>query len=193
MVVVAHDDTPERELQRLHDAGARGVRFILAHPGGVPLAGLERTADRIRGMGWHCQFLLRPSHLVELEPRLARLSTDYVIDHMGLIRPAEGGMAQPAVQALLRLVRGGRCWVKLTGAYRLSSEPPPYRDLIPLAAALVEARPDRLLWGSDWPHVMVKGSMPNTTDMLDLLLEWILDDAHRSQILAVNPEVLFSF
>jgi predicted TIM-barrel fold metal-dependent hydrolase len=170
MIVVLPFNTPDKELQRLHDAGARGVRFILAHIGGLPLADLERFAERI-----------------------AKLPTDYVIDHIGLIRASEGGVQQPAFQALLRLFRTGRCWVKLTGGYRISAEAPPYREVIPLVEALVKERPDRLIWGSDWPHVMMKAKMPNTTELFDLLLDWVPDEKIRAQILAGNPQALFKF
>lgn len=192
IVVVAHD-TSDKELERLHSTGTRGVRFISAHKGGISLSQLEPVSERIKGLGWHIQFLLRPAVLVALEPRLAKLSTDYVIDHMGLIRPSEGGIEQPAFQALQRLMRTGRCWVKFTGGYRISSEKPPYRDVIPMARALVRERPDRILWGSDWPHVMVKESMPNTTDLLDLLSEWVPEENCRKQILVDNPGSLFDF
>jgi len=190
MVVVVPFDTPDKELVRLHDAGARAVRFILAHVGGLPLADLERFSARIKDMGWHIQLLLRPNHLIELEPRLAKLPTDFVIDHMGFVRPSEG-LEQPAFQALLRLIRGGRCWVKFTAGYRFSAEAPPYRDGIPYAQALVEARPDRLLWGSDWPHVMFK--IADTTDLFDMLLDWVPDEQALKRILVDNPGALFGF
>lgn len=193
LVAVVRLSTSEGELQRLHDAGARGIRFILAHSGGVPLTELEGLAARIKAMGWHCQFLLRPAHILELETRLAHLDVDYVIDHIGLVRPSDGGVKQPAFQALLRLFRTGRCWIKLTGGYRISAEAAPYRDVIPMVSALLDTRPDRLLWGSDWPHVMVTGAMPNTTELLDLLLDWVPDEALRTQILAENPQALFGF
>jgi len=193
MIVVLPFNTPDKELQRLHDAGARGVRFILAHIGGLPLADLERFAERIKPMGWHIQFLLRPANLIELESRIAKLPTDYVIDHIGLIRASEGGVQQPAFQALLRLFRTGRCWVKLTGGYRISNQAPPYPEVIPLVEALVKERPDRIIWGSDWPHVMMKGKMPNTTELFDLLLDWVPDEKIRAQILSGNPQALFKF
>jgi predicted TIM-barrel fold metal-dependent hydrolase len=193
MVVVVPLTTSDRELQRLHDFGARGIRFILAHMGGLPLADLERFSERIKTMGWHIQFLLRPSDIIDLETRIAELNTDFVIDHIGLIRPSEGGVSQPAFQALLRLLRTGRCWVKLTGGYRISSLKPPYADVIPLVEALVRERSDRILWGSDWPHVMLKGQMPNTTELLDLLVDWVPDERIRTQILVDNPQTLFVF
>jgi predicted TIM-barrel fold metal-dependent hydrolase len=193
MVVVVPFSVSDIELQRLHDAGARAVRFILAHIGGLPLADLHRFAERVKSVGWHIQLLLRPSHLIELEASLKKLPAEFVIDHIGLIRASEGGAEQPAFQALLRLYRTGRCWIKLTGGYRISSEAPPYRDVIPLVAALLNERPDRLLWGTDWPHVMVKDNMPNTTDLIDLLLDWVPDDKVRKQILVDNPQTLFGF
>ncbi len=195
VIVVVPPDTPDKELMRLHEAGARGIRFIFAHVGGLSPNDIERFAARIKDMGWHIQFLMRSKHLVELEPKLAKLSIDYVIDHMGFIRPAEGGLNQPAFQAMLRLIAGGRCWVKFTGAYRLSKQIPLYQDLHPFARALVKARPDRLLWGSDWPHAMITGQefeMPNTTDLFELLPEWG-DEKVLKQILVDNPAKLFGF
>jgi predicted TIM-barrel fold metal-dependent hydrolase len=193
VVVVVPYDTPDRELRRLHEGGARGVRFIVAHAGGLPLADLERFSARVKAMGWHLQLLLRSSDLLALEPRLAKLPSDFVIDHLGFIRPADGGVEQPAFQALLRLLRGGRCWVKFSGAYRLSADAPAYRDLAPFARALLGARPDRLLWGSDWPHAVFKGTMPNTTDLFDLLVDWVPDEKTRARILVDNPATLFGF
>jgi predicted TIM-barrel fold metal-dependent hydrolase len=193
VVVVVPYDTPDRELERLHAGGARAVRFIVAHAGGLPLADLERFSARAKERGWHIQLLLRASDLVALEPRLIRLPSDFVIDHMGFIKPAEGGIEQPAFQALLRLLRGGRCWVKLSGAYRQTNELPPYPSLRPFARALVAARPDRLLWGSDWPHAVFKGTMPNTTDLYDLLGDWVPDEKTRKRMLVDNPAELFDF
>jgi len=192
LIVVVPFETSDKELARLHEAGARGVRFILAHVGGLPLADLESFADRIKDMGWHIQFLLRPNHLLELEPRLAKLPVNFTIDHIGFVRPSEG-LEQPAFQAMLRLMRTGRCWVKFTAGYRFSAEEPPYRDIAPFARKLVETRPDRLLWGSDWPHVMFKGKMFNTTELFDLLLDWAPDEKSRKQILVDNPAALFGF
>jgi len=105
-VIVAPYQTPDRELTRLHEQGARGLRFILAHPGGLPLSDLERCADRIKDMGWHIQFLARGAQLLEIAPRIEKLPCPAVVDHMGMIRPADG-IAQPAFQAVLRLMRLG--------------------------------------------------------------------------------------
>lgn len=190
-VVVASYDVSDRELAKLHDQGARGLRFILAHPGGLPVSDLERFAQRIKDMNWHIQFLAKGPQLLELAPRIEKLACPAVIDHISMIRPADG-LDQPAFQAVLRLVKQGH-WVKLSGAYRLSQEKPPYRDLTPYAQALVEAQPDRIVWASDWPHAFVKGDMPNTTDLLDLLVDWVPDETTRRRILVDNPAALYGF
>ncbi|HEX5078171.1 MAG TPA: amidohydrolase family protein [Geminicoccaceae bacterium] len=190
-VVVARYETSDRELARLHDEGARGLRFVLAHPGGLPLADLERWAERIHGLGWHIQLLAKGAQLLELAPRLEKLACPAVIDHIGMIRPADG-ITQPAFQAVLRLLARGH-WVKLSGAYRLSPQRPPYPDLIPYVAELMAARPDRIVWASDWPHAFVKGAMPNTTDLLDLLADWVPDEGRRQRILVDNPAALYGF
>lgn len=191
-VVVTAPETSDAEYAKLEAQGARGVRFILAHRGGLDPALLERYAARMREMGWHLQLMVKPHHLLELSERLARLPCPVVIDHMAFIDPA-AGLGQPAFQALLRLVQGENGWVKLTGAYRLSAHAPGYGDLVPFARALVEARPDHLLGGTDWPHVAFKGRMPNTTDLIDLLAEWVPDEATRRRILVDNPAALYGF
>lgn len=190
-VIVAGYETSDKELAKLHEQGARGLRFILAHPGGLPLSDLEPFAERIKDMGWHIQLLAKGSQLLELAPRIEKLACPAVIDHIGMIRPADG-IQQPAFQAVLRLLNQGH-WVKLSGGYRLSQETPPYRDLIPYVQALVAAQPDRIVWASDWPHAFVKGQMPNTTDLVDLLGEWVPDAAMRRRILVDNPAVLYGF
>ena len=190
-VIVAPYRTPDRELTRLHQQGARGLRFILAHPGGLPLSDLERCADRIKDMGWHIQFLAKGAQLLEIAPRIEKMSCPVVIDHMGMIRPADG-IAQPAFQAVLRLMRQGH-WVKLSGTYRVSQQQPPYRDMIPYVQELVKTRPDRIVWASDWPHAFLKGKMPNTTDLLDMLLDWVPDESARRRILVDNPSALYGF
>ncbi|MBE0626469.1 MAG: amidohydrolase family protein, partial [Burkholderiales bacterium] len=168
--VVLAPEVSDRELEDLHRAGARGVRFIPTQPGSLPLAELERFAERLAPLGWHIELMLGPEHLVELAPRLLQLRCDFVIDHMADIR-ASLGAGQPAFQALLRLLCEARGWTKLSAGYHLSAQEPPYPEAIPLVHALVVARPDRLLWGSDWPHANHYGKMPNSTDLFDLLLD----------------------
>jgi predicted TIM-barrel fold metal-dependent hydrolase len=190
-VVVTPYATSDREMERLHRQGARGLRYILAHPGGLPLDDLERWGGRLKELGWHIQFLAKGPQLIALMPRIETLACPAVIDHIGMIHPEEG-LDQPAFQCVLRLLRRGH-WVKLSGAYRLTQEPPPYRSLMPYIARMVAERPDRLVWASDWPHVFVKGAMPHTTDLLDALAEWVPDDETRRRILVDNAAMLYRF
>jgi len=192
VVVVVPPAMTDRELDDLYRAGARAVRFIPTQPGSLPLAQLERYAERLAALGWHIQLMLAPTHLVELAPRLEKLRCDFVIDHIGDIQAARG-TGQPAFQALLRLLNTGRCWTKLSAGYHASQQSPPYPEVIPLAHALVAARPDRLLWGTDWPHANLAGPMPNSTEFLDLLLDWVPDDEARRRILVDNPARLYGF
>lgn len=178
-------------MRRLHEQGARGIRYILAHPGGLDPAGIERHADRAAEMGWNLQFLVKPSQLAELEPRLSRLPCPVVVDHLGFLEPG-AGLDQPGFRSLRRLLDGNG-WAKLSGAYRMSKNAPDYPDVAPYAEAILAQRPDRLLWGSDWPHVGLKTGMPNTSDLLDLLGRWVPDEALRNRILVDNPAALFDF
>ena len=191
-VVVINAETPERELQVMHDVGVRGIRIITGKLGATPLDQLERTATRAAEMGWHIEFLIWPEHLVELEPRIARLPCRFVIDHLAFIR-AEQGLDQPGFLALLRLAQSERCWLKLSGANRLTSDPPPYDNLAPFADRLMELGVGRYVWGSDWPHTNFFGPMPNTTELLDLLRLWQPDAMLWKQILVDNPCALYGF
>jgi len=192
LVVVLPLDAPDSEWARHHDAGARGLRMIATQPGGLGLADLERAADRMAELGWHIQLLVNPDQLLEAEQRLATLPCPVVIDHMAHC-PAEGGTGQAPFQAILRLLASGNVWVKLSGGYHLSKEEPPYRDILPMVHALVAARPDRLVWASDWPHVTMSNKKLSSTDLFDLLLDWVPDGATRVRVLVDNPAGLYGF
>jgi predicted TIM-barrel fold metal-dependent hydrolase len=191
-IVVVPPSITDKEIEALHAQGARGVRFNPSQPGSLPLDQLETFAERLDSVGWHIQLMMTPAQLVELTPRLGKLRCGIVVDHMGDVR-SSGGTEQPAFQALLGLLRGGRCWIKLSAGYHHSDQPPPYPETIPLVHALVAARPDRLVWGSDWPHANHWGTMPNSTDLFDLLLDWVPDEATRARILVDNPAELYGF
>jgi 2-pyrone-4,6-dicarboxylate lactonase len=115
-----------------------------------------------------------------------------VFGHLGYQR-TEKGIDDPGFQSLLRLLRAGKAWVKLTGPYRISSAPLPYPDTVPFAHALLSANADRIVWGSDWPHVMVQTDMPNDGDLCDVLATWIPDADLRRQVLVDNPARLYGF
>jgi len=130
----------------------------------------------------------------QIDTTFARLPVDAVFAHLGYVK-TEKGITAPGFQSLLRLLRGGRAWVKLTGAYRISSQTLPYADTNESAHALLDAAPTRIVWGTDWPHVMTKWTipMPNDGAIADLLLDWIPDAALRLRVLADNPATLYGF
>lgn len=196
IIAALRADVPDAELDRLDEAGVRGVRYNVGHAGAIPLIEMPVLAARIARLGWHVQIHVMHdegrSPLAEMEKTLRELPTDIVIDHMGSLRPRDG-LGQPGFQALLRLVNMGRCWVKLSCGYRMSALPPPYEDMLPYVQALLAERPDRLVWASDWPHVSFKGPMPNTTSLLDQMLVWVPDEQQRNRILVVNAENLYGF
>ena len=149
-----------------------------------------RLAERIKPLGWHLQFY--KNFHPDLEEQLAKLPVNIVIDHFGHIPAAEGAGA-PRFQALLRLLRREHCWAKLMGPYFASAAFPRYPDLTPFAQAMVKAAPDRILWGTDWPHPSAREKMPNDGDLADMLAEWVPDDAQRKRILVDNPQRLYGF
>ena len=195
-VAVVEETIDAATLERMHAAGIRGVRCnivdIAEDKGKLPLALLEGLAAKIRPLGWHVELLMHADEFPQMDRAFADFPVDIVLGHLGYL-PARKGTADGGFQALLRLMRAGKAWVKLTGPYRISSGPMPYDDTIPFARALLDAAPDRVLWGTDWPHVMLKGAMPNDGELCDLLAAWIPDEALRKRVLVDNPAVLYGF
>jgi predicted TIM-barrel fold metal-dependent hydrolase len=195
-VVAVDADISDEELRRLAAAGARGVRVNLVDKGGMPFASfgeVERFAGRIAGLGWHVEFLVHVHEYLNLATRLRSLAVPSVIGHLGYMSSSEG-VGNEGFRRFLDLVAEGRCWVKLSGAYRVTTgEHAPYPDVAPLARALIDTRPDRMLWGTDWPHPICKVPMPNDGDLLDLLLDWAPDETTRRRILVDNPARLYGF
>jgi 2-pyrone-4,6-dicarboxylate lactonase len=196
-VAVVAEDVSEAELKELGAAGIRGVRANIVDvkdrkPGTLPLEFLKSLAHSIAPLGWHLELLMHVDEFPELDRDFGDFPVEIVVGHLGYMS-TDKGLEAPGFQALLRLARSGRCWVKLTGPYRIAGEPLPYRDTIPFAHALLEAAPKQLVWGTDWPHVMAKGAMPNDADLAELLAEWIPDAALRQQVLVHNPARLYGF
>ena len=155
-VAVVAADVADRELERLHGIGYRGIRINTASgTPGLKLTDAPRLAERIRPLGWHLQFYADLRVMPELEQVLSALPVRVVIDHFARIRTAEGLQA-PAFQALMRLMRREHCWAKLMGPYFVSDAVPRYPDIVPFARAMIAAAPDRIVWGSDWPHPSAK-------------------------------------
>jgi len=149
-------------------------------------------AERVKDLGWHVQFLLDIEDHPDIDSFLGNFPTEVVIDHMGRPDPKKGVEA-PGFQALIRLLQSGRGWSKMSAPYRTSLQEPPYGDITPFARALVAAAPDRLVWGSDWPHVLLETTMPNDGDLVDQIAVWVPDEAVRRRILVDNPERLYGF
>jgi predicted TIM-barrel fold metal-dependent hydrolase len=185
-------DVPDRELQALHDAGVRGLRINLVLGGGVGFDAVDRLAERLRPIGWHLQFLIGPDSLVEYAPRIARLPLPVSIDHIAMVHH-RGGIDSPAFKALLGLVKAGNTYVKLSGAYRASDDLDGYGDTLAMPQALIAAAPERMLWGTDWPHVHLYDRMIRTGPTLELLGRWAPDEAVRARILVDNPARLYDF
>lgn len=195
-VAIVDADVTEAELTRLHEGGMRGLRMnTLGSSGGVSIEHMETLAERTADLGWLVELHLRGGdELLGIIPRLRRLKCNFVIDHFGGTRGGQGA-GHPAFRALLDLMRDSDLgWVKLASFYRLSDDgSQDWADMVALARALIEARPDRLIWGSNWPHPNHHKKMPNDGDLLDAMAEWTADEDIRRQILADNPARLFGF
>lgn len=193
-IAVVDPSITDAELDRLNETGFRGLRFTTLLKGGADVGGITAMAKRIERLGWHIQmFIDAQNQLEELLPALRELPVDLVIDHMGHFQQ-DAGVDHPAFQAMLDLVKDGRCWVKLSGAYRASADHPSWADITAYAKALIETRADRMVWATDWPHVMLWDKpVPDGADLLDWALSWEVDDAILKQILVDNPAVLYGF
>lgn len=192
-IAVVDADITDRELEDLHAAGVRGVRINLASATeGLTLADGERLAPRLKELGWHLQFYLDLPKMPEAEAQLARLPITIVIDHFARC-PAQDGVESPAFKALLRLVSRDHCYAKAMGPYFISRHAPLYPDVTPLARALVAAAPDRIVWGTDWPHPGARALMPEDAVLADMLAIWVPDEAQRHKVLVSNPARLYGF
>ena len=192
-VAVVSPDIADGELERLHGLGFRGIRINTASwTQGLNLADARGLAERIRHLGWHLQFYANFREQPEVEDILAALPVPIVIDHFGRILTSEG-TAAPAFQSVLRLLRRDHCHAKLIGPYFISDQFPAYRDIAPFARAMVEAAPDRVLWGTDWPHASAREKMQDDGDLADMLEEWVPDEKARHKVLVSNPARLYGF
>ena len=191
-VGVVDADASEERLDELNRLSIRGARINSASGGRSGIERMEELAARIKGFGWHVQFHIHAEQLPEYEEKIRKLPIDVVIDHMGLF-PADLPLAHSDFQMLLRLLESGNAWVKLSGAERISRSGPPYHDAIPVARALIDAAPERVVWGTDWPHTNVKPVIPNDGDLMDLLPEFAPDERVRRKILVDNPCALYGF
>ncbi len=192
-VAVVAQDVSDRELESLHSAGFRGIRINTASATpGLKLEHAAALAARIKPLGWHLQFFVNFRDMPAMADQLAKLPIDIVIDHFARISTADG-LDAPPFQALLRLMRHEHCWAKLMGPYFISDAFPRYPDIVPYARAMIEVAPDRVVWGSDWPHPSAREQMPDDGDLADMLADWSPDEAQRRKILVANPQRLYGF
>jgi predicted TIM-barrel fold metal-dependent hydrolase len=192
-VAVVEDAVTDRELERLHAGGIRGIRFnFVKHLGGVPdLAVFYRLLARIKPLGWHIVLHFDAGDLIEQQALLKRIDVPFIIDHMGRVKAVDG-LQQKPFQELLALFRGNPlAWIKICGAERVSVGKRPFRDAVPFAQALIDIDPGRLLWGTDWPHPNISKDMPNDGELVDLLGEMCPDAAVRRRILVDNPTRMY--
>lgn len=182
------------QLERLHASGIRGVRLSTMSGSGIPFSQLERLAAEVDELGWHVVLHFKDANeLLDVVPVLEQIRNPFVLDHLARITAAEGVRSEP-FRALMRLLETDRCFVKLASMYRLSSEPYPHRDLLPMIHAVVAARPDRVLWGSNWPHpIHYHGLMPNDGDLVDLIPLWVPEAIDQRKMLVDNPSALYGF
>jgi 2-pyrone-4,6-dicarboxylate lactonase len=193
-VAIVDESFEDADYVTLHEGGIRGVRFnFVRHLGGMPdIKVVHDVIRRVTPLGWHLVVHLDAVDIVELSSMLRSLPLPFVIDHMGRVKAGDG-VDQVPFRALLDLLRVENCWVKVCGSERVSATGPPFHDAVPFARALVEAAPDRVLWGTDWPHPNVGRFMPNDGDLVDLVPLIAPDDASRQKLLVENPARLYGW
>jgi predicted TIM-barrel fold metal-dependent hydrolase len=193
-VAIVDASFTEPDYAALHEGGIRGVRFnFVEHLGGGPdMDVFHHVIQRIRPLGWHLVVHLDAVDIPELSTLLRPLAVPFVIDHMGRVK-ADGGLEQRPFRALLELMKLDTCWVKVCGAERVSTAGPPFHDAVPFARAIVNVAPDRVLWGTDWPHPNVGRFMPNDGDLVDLVSEIAPDEVQRDKLLVRNPANLYGW
>jgi predicted TIM-barrel fold metal-dependent hydrolase len=194
-VVAITMDVSDDELAALDKAGVRAVRLNTDNKGGMPvdMDEIPELAARIAPFGWHIEFLFPGKDIVELMPVFTALKVPISIGHFAY-QPAAAGVAAPGFQALLELMRRGNSWLKISGANRVSAtDLPPYDDVKPLAHALIEAAPERIMWGTDWPHPNKYVVNPNDGDLVDAFGDWVTDPGMRRRIMVDTPAAFYRF
>jgi 2-pyrone-4,6-dicarboxylate lactonase len=190
-VAFVDDGFSEKDLAALDRGGIRGVRFnFVRHLGGTPdMDVFHRVIDRIKGLGWHVVLHMDAPDIVPLSDMIKQLPLPFVIDHMGRV-DAAAGTQQPAFRALLELAKRENCWIKVCGSERISL--PPYAAAVPIARAVVEAIPDRVLWGTDFPHPNLKHEA-DEADLVDLVPHFAVTAEGQRKLLVDNPARLYGF
>ena len=194
VVAVVAEDVSDAELRQLDEQGVRGVRFNLGFPGVLTVSSLPLLAPRLAELGWHCQINMRPKQIEDNADLLNALPGRLVFDHLAQV-PQPGGLESAPYKIIRALLDRGKTWVKLSGPYVSSKQgAPDYADAGAVASAYVKAAPERMVWGSDWPHPSEpKDHKPNDGRLFDLFSEWAGGDAAFKRILVENPAELYGF
>ncbi|MBX6745581.1 MAG: amidohydrolase family protein [Acetobacteraceae bacterium] len=194
MVGVVDTSVADDELRRMHEAGVRGIRFNLVQAGATTIDMVEPLSRRVAPMGWHVQMHMLGDQIAQAGDMFMRLPSRIVFDHRARL-PQPQGVNHPAFAVIRRLLDKGNTWVKLSGAYFDSkSGPPGYEDSTAVARALFQAAPQRMVWGSDWPHPTEPADKkPDDAVLFDLLSVWVPDEAARHRVLVENPAELYDF
>lgn len=204
-IAAVHPDVTDKELKLLNESGIRGIRLSLASPAAAysTVAMIEPLAKRVNDLGWHVQLFMRGDQIAAIGDVLNRIPTPIVFDHMGVL-PQPDGVNHPAFNIIRGLIDKGRTWVKLSGAYNEAKIEPSgavvlsnttiFAAASKVAQAYVNFAPERMVWGSDWPHPSFSATeKPDDAVLFDLLAEWAPDEATRHRILVENPESLYGF
>jgi predicted TIM-barrel fold metal-dependent hydrolase len=192
-VAVVNTSVTDAELKKLNAAGVRGIRFNLMPPGATTLDMVEPLSKRVAALGWHIQVNMASDQILAARDVWNRVPCPIVFDHLAhMSEPA--GVNDPCFAFVSELLHKGKAWVKLTGAYvDTKVGPPTYADSTKVAQAYVREAPERLVWGTDWPHPSETGSKPDDALLFDLMLQWVPNAATRTRILAANPKRLYGF
>ena len=195
-IAVVRPDVTDAELERLHAGGIRGIRFTLYTPANAAtdFSMVEPLAQRVHALGWHVQLHWSADQIAGHAALLARLPCTIVFDHLARL-PLPGAQVHPAFGVVSRLCDKGRTWIKLYGAYLDSQTGAAggYADTIGVAQAWVRQAPERVVWGSDWPHPTEPAAKPDDAVLFDLLSQWVPGEAVRRRVLVDNPALLYDF
>lgn len=191
-VAVVNTGVTDAELRHLHAAGVRGIRFNIAQAGATTIEMVEPLARRVHRLGWHIQINMPSEKILANKALWDRVPTPIVFDHLAHLREPDG-VKDPTFAVVSALLRQGKGWVKLSGAYADTKVgPPTYADSTAVAQAYVKLAPQRLVWGSDWPHP-TEQTKPDDALLFDLLAQWAPDARTRHRILVENPARLYGF
>ncbi|WP_426112708.1 amidohydrolase family protein [Pseudomonas sp. DSP3-2-2] len=191
-VAIVDGSETDEQLAGMDAGGVRAVRFnFVAHLGGAPdLEVFDTTVDRLADFGWHVVLHLDAQDILTYADRLARIPVPFIIDHMGRVN-AGNGIEQASFLALQQLLENPLAWVKVCGSERVSAGRRPFDDAIPFAQRLIELAPERVLWGTDWPHPNISKDMPNDGELVDLMFSFCRDPLLRQKLLVDNPMKLY--